>query len=114
MHADLCTLDCTKLTCDILTLGLLCQAFSQASILKGFAAPMLSEVYRRTKRPLREIQARVVIIECARQFLAQDGGKDAGQVRELLMQCGYQRGRFDASNRNEAVKAAERDRVFRG
>lgn len=89
MHADLCTLDGTKLTCDILTLGLLCQAFSQAGKRKGFADPVLAEVYRHTKRLLREIQARVVIIECARQFLTQDGGKDAAEVRELLMQSGY-------------------------
>jgi DNA (cytosine-5)-methyltransferase 1 len=89
VHADLCTLDGTKLTCDILTLGLLCQAFSQAGKRKGFADPVLAEVYRHTKRLLREIQARVVIIECARQFLTQEGGKDAAEVRELLMQCGY-------------------------
>ena len=89
VHADLCTLDGTKLTCDILTLGLLCQAFSQAGKRKGFADPVLAEVYRHTKRLLREIMARVVIIECARQFLTQEGGKDAAEVRELLMQCGY-------------------------
>lgn len=89
MHVDLCTLDGTKLTCDILTLGLLCQAFSQAGKRKGFADPMLAEVYRHTKRLLREIQARVVIIECARQFLTQDGGQDASEVRELLMKSGY-------------------------
>ena len=89
VHADLCTLDGTKLTCDILTLGLLCQAFSQAGKRKGFADPVLAEVYRHTKRLLREIQARVVIIECARQFLTQEGSKDAAEVRELLMQCGY-------------------------
>ena len=89
VHADLCTLDGTKLTCDILTLGLLCQAFSMAGKRKGFADPALAAVYRHTKRLLREIMARVVIIECARQFLTQDGGKDASEVRELLMQCGY-------------------------
>ena len=89
MHDDLCTLDGTKLICHILTLGLLCQAFSQAGKRKGFADPVLAEVYRHTKRLLREIQARVVIIECARQFLTQDGGKDAAEVRELLMQSGY-------------------------
>ena len=89
VHADLCTLDGTKLTCDILTLGLLCQAFSTAGKRKGFADPALAAVYYHTKRLLREIMARVVIIECARQFLTQDGGKDAAGVRELLMQGGY-------------------------
>ena len=89
MHPDLCTLDGTKLTCDILTLGLLCQAFSQAGKRKGFADPVLAEVYRHTKRLLCEIQARVVIIECVRQFLTQEGGKDAAEVRELLMKSGY-------------------------
>jgi hypothetical protein len=43
MHDDLCTLDGTKLACDILTLGLLCQAFSQAGKRKGFADPVLAE-----------------------------------------------------------------------
>ena len=89
MHADLCTLDGTKLVCHILTLGLLCQAFSTAGKRKGFADPVLAEVYRHTMRLLREITANVVIIECAREFLTQDGGKNADEVRELLMQCGY-------------------------
>jgi len=89
MHADLCTLDGTKLECDILTLGLLCQAFSKAGKRQGFADPVLANVYNHTKRLLREIKARVVVIECARQFLTQDGGKDADEVRGLLMKAGY-------------------------
>jgi DNA (cytosine-5)-methyltransferase 1 len=89
MHADLCTLDGTKLTCDILSLGLLCQAFSPAGKRKGFKDPALAKVYQHTKRLLREITAKVVIIECARQFLTQEGGKDADDVRDLLMQSGY-------------------------
>lgn len=89
MHADLCTLDGTKLVCDILTLGLLCQAFSKAGKRRGFADPALAAAYEHTKRLLREIQAKVVIIECARQFLTQEGGKDADEVRELLMKSGY-------------------------
>lgn len=89
MHDDLCTLDGTKLTCDILTLGLLCQAFSQAGKRRGFADPALAAVYQHTKRLLREIAAKVVIIECARQFLTQEGGKDADEIRELLMKRGY-------------------------
>lgn len=89
MHDDLCTLDGTKLTCDVLTLGLLCQAFSQAGKRRGFADPGLAAVYQHTKRLLREITAKVVIIECARQFLTQERGKDADEVRELLMKRGY-------------------------
>ncbi len=89
MHTDLCTLDGTKLVCDILSLGLLCQAFSTAGKRRGFDDPALAAVYQHTKRLLREIRARVVIIECARQFLTQEGGKDANEVRELLMQSGY-------------------------
>ena len=89
MHSDLCTLDGTNLVCDILTLGMLCQAFSQAGKRKGFADPVLAKVYHHTKRLLREIQARVVVIECARQFLTQEDGKDAAEVRELLMTSGY-------------------------
>ena len=89
MHTDLCTLDGTELVTDILSLGLLCQAFSKAGKRKGFADPVLSAIYEHTKRLLREIQARIVIIECAREFLTQDGGKDADEVRELLMLQGY-------------------------
>lgn len=89
MHDDLCTLDGTKLVCDILVLGLLCQAFSQAGKRRGFADPGLAAVYTHTKRLLREIKASVVIIECASQFLTQEDGKDADDVRELLMKAGY-------------------------
>lgn len=89
MHDDLCTLDGTKLVCDILTLGLLCQAFSNAGKRLGFMDPALAKVYEHTKRLLREIKAKVVIVECARQFLTQDGGKDAEEVRDLLMRAGY-------------------------
>lgn len=89
MHDDLCTLDGTKLACDILTLGLLCQAFSNAGKRLGFMDPALAKVYEHTKRLLREIKAKVVIVECARQFLTQDGGKDAEEVRDLLMRAGY-------------------------
>lgn len=89
MHDDLCTLDGTRLQCDILTVGLLCQAFSKAGKGRGFADPVLANVYTHTKRLLREIDAKAVVIECARQFLTQDGGRDADEVRQLLMQAGY-------------------------
>lgn len=89
MHNDLCTLDGTKLSCDILTVGLLCQAFSTAGKRKGFADPVLANVYKHILRLLREINAKVVIIECARQLLTQGGGKDAQLVRDTLMKAGY-------------------------
>lgn len=89
MHDDLCTLDGTKLSCDILTIGLLCQAFSTAGKGKGFADPKLATPYKHTLRLMREIDAQVVIIECARQFLTLDGGKDAQEVRDTLMKAGY-------------------------
>lgn len=89
MHDDVCTLDGTKLSCDILTVGLLCQAFSVAGKGLGFADPVLAMVYQHTQRLLREIDAKVVIIECACEFLTQEGGKDAKAVRDLLMCAGY-------------------------
>ena len=89
MHDDLCTLDGTKLKCDVLTIGLLCQAFSKAGKGKGLADPVLGKVYQHTLRLLREIDAKVVIIECARQLLTRDGGKDAEVIRQTLMRAGY-------------------------
>ena len=89
MHDDVCTLDGTKLKCDILTVGLLCQAFSKAGKGMGLADPELAKVYQHTLRLLREIDAKVVIIECARQLLTQDGGKDAEVIRQTLMRAGY-------------------------
>jgi len=89
MHDDLCTLDGTKLKCDILSVGLLCQAFSTAGKRKGFADPVLGKVYQHTLRLLREIDAKVIIIECARQLLTQEGGKDAEVIRQTLMNAGY-------------------------
>ena len=89
MHDDLCTLDGTTLTCDILCIGLLCQAFSTAGKHKGFADPVLANVYHHTLRLMREIDAKVIIIECARQLLTHEGGKDAEVVRQTLMRAGY-------------------------
>ena len=89
MHDDLCTLDGSKLKCDILTVGLLCQAFSTAGKRKGFADPVLCKVYQHTLRLLREIDAKVIIIECARQLLTHGGGKDAEVIRQTLMNAGY-------------------------
>ncbi|WP_296000082.1 DNA cytosine methyltransferase [Rugamonas sp.] len=89
MHDDLCTLDGTKHHCDILTLGLLCQAFSTAGKHHGLADPVRKDVYQHSLRLVSEIDAKVVIIECARQLLTHDGGADAEVVRQTLMRAGY-------------------------
>ena len=81
MHDDLCTLDGNKLSCDILAVGLLCQAFSKAGKRQGFEDTELGGVYRHTLRLLREIDAKTVLIECARQLLTQDGGRDGEVLR---------------------------------
>ena len=89
MHDDLCTLDGNKLSCDILAVGLLCQAFSKAGKRQGFYDPELGGVYQHTLRLLREIDAKTILIECARQLLTQDGGRDGEVLREVLMKAGY-------------------------
>ena len=89
MHDDVCTLDGTKLKCDILSVGLLCQAFSPSGKRKGFADPVLYKIYHHTLRLLREIDAKVIIIECARQLLTHGDGQDAETVRQTLMKAGY-------------------------
>jgi DNA (cytosine-5)-methyltransferase 1 len=89
VHDDLCTLDGNKLSCDVLTVGLMCTAFSKAGKRKGFADSQLADVYLHTLRLLREIDAKIIIIECARQLLTQDDGRDGATVREVLMKAGY-------------------------
>jgi DNA (cytosine-5)-methyltransferase 1 len=111
MHDDLCTLDGTKLKCDILTIGLLCQAFSTAGKRKGFADPVLANVYHHTLRLMREIDAKVVIIECASQLLTQAGGKDAEVVRQTLMKAGY-RVQHRTLNASGFGSAQSRERSF--
>lgn len=89
VHDDLCTLDGTKLSCDILTVGLMCTAFSMAGKRNGFSDPQLANAYRHMLRLLREVEAKTIIIECARQLLTQDNGRDGATVREVLMKAGY-------------------------
>lgn len=89
MHDDICTLDGTKLHCDVLTVSLLCQSFSKAGKRQGFADPRLGETYRHTLRLMREIDAKSIIIECAPQLLTQGNGRDGAVLRELLMKAGY-------------------------
>lgn len=88
-HNDLCTLDGTKRSCDILTLGLICLGYSKAGKRQGFADPRLAETYHHTLRLLREIDAKTILIECARQLLTQGDGRDGAALRELLMKAGY-------------------------
>lgn len=89
VHDDLCTLDGTKRRCHIVAVGLMCTAFSKAGKRKGFADPQLADVYRHTLRLLREIDAKIILIECARQLLTRDDGRDGAAVREVLMKAGY-------------------------
>lgn len=89
VHDDICTLVGTKRRCHIATMGLLCLAHSKAGNRQGFADPRLAETYRHSLRLLREIDAKVIIIECARQLLTLNGGRDGAAVREVLMKAGY-------------------------
>ena len=89
MHDDICTLDGRKLKADVVTMGLLCQAFSLAGKGLGFADPKLAEAYKHAMRVLGEIDAKVVIVECARQFLTLESGKHADELVEQMMLAGY-------------------------
>lgn len=89
MHDDICTLDCSKMKVDIVTMGLLCQAFSAAGKGLGFADPKLSAAYVHAKRVVSEIDAKVVIVECARQFMTLDYGKHADEFVDAMLEAGY-------------------------
>jgi DNA (cytosine-5)-methyltransferase 1 len=89
MHEDICTLDARNMRVDVVTMGLLCQAFSLAGNGLGFADPKLAEAYRHAMRVLGEIDAKVIIIECARRFMTLDDGEHSDTLIEHLMQMGY-------------------------
>ena len=89
MHGDVCTLDGRKLVCDILTIGMVCTAFSKAGKQLGFEDPTLVLVYQSLLRLMTEIHAKVVIIECAPELLTQGGGSAADTVHKTLMRAGY-------------------------
>lgn len=89
MHDDICTLDARRLNADIVTMGLMCQAFSVAGNGLGFDDPALALAYMHAIRVLCEIRAKVLIIECARQFMTLDGGKHSDELIERLMLAGY-------------------------
>lgn len=92
---DICTLlaECKRrgirLRADIVCMGLLCQAFSKAGKGLGFADPKLAAAYKAALEVLETVDAKVIIIECARQFLTQDGGKDARTLIDRLTRAGY-------------------------
>ena len=89
MHDDICTLDARLLEADIVTMGLMCQAFSVAGNGLGFDDPALALAYMHAMRVLCEIHAKVIIIECARQFMTLDSGKHSDELIEQLMLAGY-------------------------
>jgi DNA (cytosine-5)-methyltransferase 1 len=95
MLADIRTLlaDCKRqgipLRTDIVSMGLLCQAFSKAGKGLGFADPALADAYAAALDVLDAVDARVILIECARQFLTHDGGKDARTLIDRLTRAGY-------------------------
>ena len=111
MHDDICTLDGRKLVADIVTMGLLCQAFSVAGNGLGFADPALVFAYLHAMRVLCEIDAKVLIVECARRFMTLDGGKHSDELIEKLMSAGY-RVQHRALNASGFGVPQERERAF--
>lgn len=95
MFADIRTLlaECKRkgiqLKADIVCMGLLCQAFSKAGKGLGFADPTLAAAYAASIDVLEAVDAKVILIECARQFLTHDGGKDARTLIDRLTRAGY-------------------------
>ncbi|MGH2149840.1 DNA cytosine methyltransferase, partial [Enterococcus faecalis] len=70
-------------------MGLLCQAFSKAGKGLGFADPKLAAAYKAALEVLETVDAKVIVIECSRQLLTQDGGKDAQTLIDRLTRAGY-------------------------
>jgi DNA (cytosine-5)-methyltransferase 1 len=89
MHSDLCTLNGREIECDILTMGLMCQAFSKAGHGLGMEDPKLATAYKHSMRLLAEVDAKVIVIECVRQLLTANDGRDAALVRRTLLEAGY-------------------------
>jgi DNA (cytosine-5)-methyltransferase 1 len=111
MHDDICTLDGKGLECDILTMGLMCQAFSKAGNGLGMQDPKLAKAYEHSMRLLAEIDAKVIIIECVRQLLTAHGGRDAQVVRNTLLMAGY-RVQHRTMNAKGFGLPQSRERVF--
>jgi len=89
VHGDICSLDLSATKVDVVTMGLLCQAFSAAGKGLGFADPVLATAYRHSMRVLGEVDAKVVVIECARQFMTLAGGAHANELIARMLASGY-------------------------
>jgi len=111
MHDDICTLEGKGLECDVLTMGLMCQAFSKAGNGLGMQDPKLADAYQHSLRLLSEIDAKVIIIECVRQLLTANGGHDAQVVRDTLLKAGY-RVQHKTMNAKGFGLPQNRERVF--
>ena len=111
MHDDICTLDGKGLKCDIVTMGLMCQAFSKAGNGLGMQDPNLAKAYEHSMRLLSEIDSKVIIIECVRQLLTAHGGRDAQVVRDTLLTAGY-RVQHRTMNAKGFGLPQSRERVF--
>lgn len=89
MHDDVCTLSLKGRKVDIVTMGLLCQAFSPSGKGLGFADPKLAAAYKASMRVLEEVDAKVVIIECSSKFLNLHGGKHSDELIGRMLASGY-------------------------
>lgn len=95
MHDDICTLLETckrkgiKLKADVVTMGLLCQAFSPAGLGLGFKDPKLQAAYEASMQVLEAVDAKVIIVECAAEFLRNAGGKYADEFIRRVMLRNY-------------------------
>lgn len=95
MHDDICTLLETckrkgiKLKADIVTMGLLCQAFSPAGLGLGFKDPKLQAAYEASMQVLEAVDAKVIIVECAAEFLTNAGGQYADEFIRRMMLRNY-------------------------
>ncbi len=87
--ANLCNLDSKGMECGILTIGMICTAFSKAGNQLGFADPILGPVYAKIFEHIHNILARAVVIECAPELLTLNDGRDAATLRKVLMAAGY-------------------------
>ena len=87
--ANLCDLDSKGMECGILTIGMICTAWSKAGKQLGLADPILGPVYAKIFEHIRNILARAVVIECAPELLTLNDGQDAATLRKVLMSAGY-------------------------
>ncbi len=89
MHDDICTLDGTKLKCDVVSAGPPCQPFSVSGKQLGMDDPKYADVYRHFLRLVGEIDTKVWIIECSKGLITLDAGKHFKRLKHALMQAGF-------------------------